>query len=262
MWLFALDSCSYANNKQQEISTVSGSLSSTTRSWIIEHLKDAKTKGKVVIGMMHHGLLEHFTGQSIKFPEFVLNNGQEVASEFAGLALHTVFTGHFHANDVTVQNFGGSPLYDIETGSLVTFPNSYRIAEYDFNRDYLSIQSERVTEIPSHLIDFKLYAQNTSKNNLKEIANKLLSSAPYNLKEPTIITVSQMLVDALMAHYSGDESPGLFSMLSFQAISDSTDQTSHELGQALLSLWTDLPPADSSLYADKLTNKRYLLIKK
>lgn len=247
MWLFALDSCLYANNFYQALPTISGAFGNNTRSWIVGRLIDAKAQGKVVIGMMHHGILEHFAGQSVEYPEYVLNNWREVAEVFSKYGLRTIFTGHFHANDITGQIFGDSMLYDIETGSLVTYPNSYRIVEYNFYRNELSFRSERVSGIPSHQADFEAYSKKTSKSNLTEISMRMLSISPYSLEEPTLSAVSQMIVSGLMSHYSGNEAPGFITMTSYQALSDSPDQATHQLGQALESLWTDLIPADNTL---------------
>jgi 3',5'-cyclic AMP phosphodiesterase CpdA len=247
MWLFALDSCLYASNAYQESPTTSGAFGNATRMWIIARLVDARSQGKVVIGMMHHGILEHFAGQSVEYPEYVLNNWREVAADLSGHGLRTMFTGHFHATDITSQKFSGSLLYDIETGSLVTYPNSYRIAEYNFNRNELSLHSERVSSIPAFSGNFVAYSQKTSKNNLKEISMRTLSIPPYSLEEPTLSTVSQYIVSGLMSHYSGNEVPSFFSMTSFQALSDSANPATHALGHALESLWTDLTPADNSL---------------
>jgi len=43
----------------------------------------------------------------------------------AGIRL--IFTGHYHANDIVEFTNDGKTLYDIQTGSLVTPPYSYRI---------------------------------------------------------------------------------------------------------------------------------------
>ena len=247
MWLFALDSCIYANSEFQESPTTSGEFSMATRLWIIERLKEAKAQGKVVIGMMHHGILEHLAGQSVAFPAYILTDWQVVAAEFAENGLHIVFTGHFHAHDVTMQNFNSSLLYDIETGSLDNYPNFYRIAEYNFNNNEFSVRSESITNIPSHPDDFVLYAQQESRDNLREISKRMLLMPPYNLLEPTLSTVSQMLAAGIMGHFSGNEAPSLLTITSIQALIGSTDEATRELGQALSSLWTDLPPVDSSL---------------
>ena len=41
--------------------------------------------------------------------------------------LRIMFTGHYHANDITSRIDGDKTLYDIETGSMVTAPIPYRI---------------------------------------------------------------------------------------------------------------------------------------
>jgi len=247
IWLFALDSCRYGNDQNQEFPTTSGGLGMATRSWILDRLVDARAQGKVVIGMVHHGILEHLAGESITSPGYVIDNWREVASEFAGHGLNVVFTGHFHANDVTAKAFNGSLLYDIETGSLVTYPNAFRIAEYNFKSRELSIQSERVTGTVTHPVDFENYSQKASKNNLKENTRSLLSAPPFSLREPELSAVSLLLVAGLMAHYAGNETPSLITSTSYLALADSADPLIRGFGQTLASLWTDLPPLDGSI---------------
>ena len=51
----------------------------------------------------------------------------------------TVFTGHFHANDITqgTPSTSARALFDIETGSAVTYPCPYRVV--DVSDDSLGI---------------------------------------------------------------------------------------------------------------------------
>lgn len=247
IWLLALDSCIYTDNLSQGTATTSGTLDATTRAWVINRLNDAKAKGKVVIGMMHHGVLEHLTNQSLVYPEYLLNNWQEVSAEFASHGLRIMFTGHFHSHDATMRDFNGSQLYDIETGSLVSFPNAYRTATYDFDAGQLSIQTEKITVIPSHPADFATYARAASTGNLNVITRQMLSLSPYNLTEPNLTSVSNLLVAGLMAHFEGNESPSIITMLAYQALVDNSDTATHQLGLTLESLWTDLAPADNAL---------------
>ncbi len=51
--------------------------------WIKQQTQEAAVQGKKVLGMMHHGLLEHFTVQRLFFPEYVIENGDRIAEELA-----------------------------------------------------------------------------------------------------------------------------------------------------------------------------------
>ena len=125
VWLFALDACRYKENTQTTVQD-GGQFSSNTLAWILNQLQNAKSKDKTVIGMMHHGVMEHYTGQKAFSPDYVVDNFQSVDSLFVRNGMNWVFTGHYHSQDIVMEKIDGNVLYDIETGSIVTFPSPYR----------------------------------------------------------------------------------------------------------------------------------------
>ena len=64
--ILALDANEYYNNTP-EYCVVSGSIKDATMTWAKKQLAEANAKGKSVIGVMHHGLVEHFMGESVIF---------------------------------------------------------------------------------------------------------------------------------------------------------------------------------------------------
>ena len=238
VWLFALDSCQYSGS-----GITAGAFSEATRTWVVDRLGEARAQGKQVIGMMHHGLLEHFAGQSVLFPEYVVEDWQNLSRLFSDNGLNMVFTGHFHANDVTFADFTSSWLTDVETGSMVTYPCPYRTAFLAGSS--LAVQTSHVTSIASHPFDFEMYARDYLEEGLTGITRYQLSHPPYNLTEPTLSYVSSLVVSAMMAHYAGDESPDTTTMAIYTSMMSSPDPVTRGLGQWLYFLWTDLPPADN-----------------
>ena len=77
--------------------------------------------------MMHHNLIEHYAGQSQLDPGYVVDDWKNVVNRLMDAGLKIIFTGHYHANDISVYSDDGRELYDIETGSLVTAPSPYRL---------------------------------------------------------------------------------------------------------------------------------------
>jgi predicted MPP superfamily phosphohydrolase len=247
LWLFALDSCQYDDNLAQATSTIAGSLKNTTLTWILDHLRLARLQGKTVIGMMHHGIIEHLTGQAQFYPEYLLNNWQTVAQQLADNGLQVMFTGHFHANDVTKRDFAGSQLYDIETGSLVSYALSYRTVTFDLSARLLTLNTSRVDSIPSHPADFTSYAYATLLDGFTRLTKNTLSDYPYGLTEPLLSSVTARLVAGLMAHSVGSEAPDLATLGALMTMQGSQDPATQQLGSALAALWNDLPPADSAV---------------
>ncbi|KAF0219893.1 MAG: hypothetical protein FD174_1617 [Geobacteraceae bacterium] len=247
VWLFALDSCRYADNLSQGSPETTGAFSAATQTWILDRLNAAKSRGKSVIGMMHHGLLEHFTGQSVQFPEYVLQDWQTVSKSLADSGLNIIFTGHFHANDVTQKDFATSVLEDIESGSLVTYPSPYRTVDFDLVNSKLAIQTTDVASIASHPSDFVDYAKNYLQSGMTGITRNQLAQPPYNLTDPTLSYVTGLVVPAFMAHYAGDETPDATTVANYTSMMGSPDPVTKGLGQSLYSLWTDLLPGDNNL---------------
>ena len=93
-WLriIAMDSCVYGSNYDSHHSFTGGFFPADTLEWIKNQIIEAKNQGKIVIGMMHHGIVEHFDLQDELFEEYVINDWKKVAAEFADLGMHMIFT--------------------------------------------------------------------------------------------------------------------------------------------------------------------------
>jgi hypothetical protein len=237
VWLFALDSCIYSPTGQ-----TAGAFSTATQQWVVDRLEDAAARGKQVIGMMHHGIVEHYTGQSVTFPEYVIADWTNVAKLFSDHGLNIVFTGHYHANDITSRDFASSVITDVETGSTVTYPCPYRMVDFKVPGNTFEIKTSYVTSIASRPDDFVTYAQDYLESGMMGIVGYQLSQAPYSLAEPTLSSVAGLVVPAFMAHYAGDETPDAATVAAYMGMMGSTDPVTRGLGQSLFSLWTDLEP--------------------
>jgi predicted MPP superfamily phosphohydrolase len=196
-------------------------------------LKDLEKSGKTVVGFMHHGLLEHFNGQKQFFGEFVIDNWEKVSEEFADLGMEAVFTGHFHAQDIASKTTAaGNKIYDIETGSLVSYPSPYRIV--DITKDKLTIESKNIKSIKYDTkgAPYQDYAYNYLKTGLKDVLPLMFTSLIMRMN-PTLTeeqaytlakqaadtqpapqltpkTVCDLLSNAMIAHYKGDEDANPF----------------------------------------------------
>jgi 3',5'-cyclic AMP phosphodiesterase CpdA len=238
----AMDACQYDG----VASRTAGSFPQDRLDWITNQLAVAKAQDKLVLGMMHHGLMEHFPGQKQLFSEYVLDGYQTVAPLFASLGMKAVFTGHFHANDIVQGTFDGRTIYDIETGSTVTYPCPYRVMELDGDRQ-LAVTTHHVASINYDLgaaPDFPTYAQDYLNSGMLLLSQGMLMAPPYNLNAQTAAYVAPAVTEALLHHYAGDE-PG------FAGASPQTqgivatllggDPMALMLGQAIYSILTDTP---------------------
>ena len=242
LWLLALDDCEYEDNKN--IAIVAGRIKPETMTWALARLEEAKRRHITVFGMMHHNLIEHYSGQTQLDPGYVTENWESVSDQFMNAGISVFFTGHYHASDITKRTTGDKELYDIETGSLVTAPSPYRILTMKGNE--LDIRTRYVTSISAKLpggLDFPTYSNLFLSQHLDGYFGYFLSNPPYSLPADLVTYTAPLFRNAIMAHFAGDEkiSP------KEQAADDVIGQLSPEIGGALSALWTDLNPEDNHL---------------
>ena len=85
--------------------------------------------------MQHHGIVPHFGYEPVIFGEYLVDDYERVAQAYAEAGISAVFTGHMHANDIAAATYGDATIYDIETGSLVTYPSRMRMGSFAFTQD-------------------------------------------------------------------------------------------------------------------------------
>jgi 3',5'-cyclic AMP phosphodiesterase CpdA len=254
LWLLALDSCIYGPGSGD--SQVAGRFRDTTLAWIKAQLAKARASKVRVVGMMHHGVVEHFTNQSLVFPDYLVNDRDAVAAAFSDGGMGVVFTGHFHANDISRAAPSGSSksIYDIETGSAVTYPCPYRVV--DVAGDVLAIATRHITSIDYDLqgaTDFQSYAHDKLLLGLDGLVAGLISAPPYSIAADESQQISPWLAEGLVAHYAGDEVMPAEAQANVQTLRATPDVAVQLAGTMLASVWTDLPPPDNDLTLDLAT---------
>lgn len=126
--LIAID----ANEYDGELCTGKKKLEGELLEWVKAQINSCREAGDTPLLMMHYGLLEKYTMQSLIMGGNFLDNGEELANEFASLGVQYAFTGHSHANDIArAVSDSGDTLYEICTGSLVLHGSPIRHVEFD-----------------------------------------------------------------------------------------------------------------------------------
>lgn len=200
-WLLAIDGCRY---KEYITSTISsGQIAPETERWIIAVMNEAKQNNIQVIGMMHHGLVEHIMFQATFFKDYLINDWQRLAPLFADAGMKAIFTGHFHANDITEYRSPlGNKIYDIETGSLCVYPFPYRFVEIDNKR--MKISTKNVTSI----LNNSNLAEENKKTMLergRNIAMSKIKSMGMDFPDTTLSLLADMIGKIFVLHLAGDE---------------------------------------------------------
>lgn len=95
--------------------------------WVVGQTKEAEAEGDTVIGLMHHGLVPHFSMEDQILSEYVVENWKDVATRLADAGMRYIFTGHMHANDIAqFTSTSGNTITDLETGSLSSWRSPQR----------------------------------------------------------------------------------------------------------------------------------------
>jgi len=247
LWLLALDANLYKENLEDKASVTDGKFSPQTLAWIETVLGQAAKENKAVIVMMHHGVMEHYIGQQKNYGEYIVDDYEQVAKLFANYNARMVFTGHFHAQDITEKKFAanGKYVFDIETGSLVTYPCPIRVVTIGKDQVATS-REERVTSIKSHPTDFPAYARQYLLEGMTVYIAKILQG--YKVDLPESEKIAKEIVLGYAAHLAGDEqlAPGQ-TMVTETGLSPLAWAVVQYRKDMIIGLWTDLPPADNNI---------------
>ena len=245
LWLLALDSCHWQEQGSRGRPITGGAISEGTRGWIEGGLRRAKLAHKAVIVMAHHGILEHYPHNARFYGRYLVDDHLNVAAMLSAYGVKLVFTGHFHAQDVTARQFENPmrTFYDIETGSLVTAPNPYRIVRIDDDQRAL-IESRFITAIEGRETDFQAYAADSVYQGTLLLADRALKK--YGVGEADRQRLAPQISRAYGTHLKGDEVKPATAL-------DPTGCNPWTrlvvmLQRDLIEGWyTDLPPADNQL---------------
>jgi len=245
-WIFALDDCRYLENKKGHEHVIGGKFNNKTLKWIEDKLIEANEKHKAIIVTVHHGVLEHFKGQKKYYPDYVMDNYKNISKMFANYNVRLVFTGHFHANDITMAKYKinnrEKTIYDIETGSLITYPCPYRIITIDNNNAH--IETRHITKTKSHLNNFKAYSYQYVHSGLKIIAEKVLGKFGVNQNDAK--KISDTIAKTIIEHYRGDEIYNK-DLLNFKELGLISKIIIHFEKGNIEGMNMDLPPTDNNI---------------
>ena len=158
LWVIGIDACIYENNIEENYPRTGGKLDEEHVAWIVEKITEGRAQGKEVIAMMHHGLVEHFPKQGEIASDYIIPNYNTIAPRFAEAGLQFIFTGHSHAQDISSLTVGDKDIYDIQTGSSITYPCPFRMV--NITEDLFCIKSH----------DILLNSEITNNKELREFA--------------------------------------------------------------------------------------------
>jgi len=239
LWILGIDNIKYTTTENGI--KVSGEINPATLTWIEDKMSEARQKNINVLAMMHYGIIEHYAGQ--KNVEPLISDSQNNAIALINAGIRFIFTGHYHANDIVEFTYEGKTLYDIQTGSPVTPPSTYRIMTLDDNS--INIESKRVTDISPQLpggVSFLTYSDVNITSRLNSFFTYYLHKM-FGLPEENAANLAPYAINAYKAYFAGDEKISTEETGKLDAL----PQNLSPLVTILKSVWTDLPPADNEI---------------
>ncbi|MDN3658078.1 metallophosphoesterase [Ferruginibacter paludis] len=218
-----------------------GRIKPATLAWALTQLALAKQQHITVFAMMHHNLVEHYAGQTQIDPGYVVEDNINIANSLMDAGIKIIFTGHYHANDITAYTHNGKELFDIETGSLVTNPSPYRIITMKENT--LDVDTKTVQSIAAPLpggLSFTAYSNMFLTQHLDGYFNYYLTTL-LGAPAPLASFAAPLFRNATIAHFAGDEKmpPDQRKQI------DQLATMSQQLAGIATTLWTDLGVKDN-----------------
>jgi phage protein U len=185
----------------------------------------------------------------------------------AKAGMQMVFTGHYHAQDAVQKSWDENgrtmTLFDVETGSLVTYPNPYRTVTLSQD-NVMTIRSEFITDIDYDIGNktFPEYAKEFTSEGVLLLAFQILTLPPseggfgLDPDDPLTAEIADEAAAAIMAHYEGDEKVSPQHLSAILSYLKNDELVVKALGAALLLLWKDPAPGDTdpTITLDTLTS--------
>lgn len=244
--LLAIDACKYEENDSLHTCVTGGRIKPETMAFIRQQVADAKAHGYRLLTMMHHGLVQHWEGQESLMAEYLVDDWRRQADTFSELGLNIVFTGHFHAQDIAAWGTGSRTVYDIETGSTVSYPMPYRLVNFEGNQ--MRISTRNITSIPGFATPEALqsYALGFATASITGVARSFL---PAEVPEQVARQIGADMGKAYAAHLAGDERLSTEGAAALENATRQVNPYAPQLGFMLkkigTSLQTDGVPADN-----------------
>jgi hypothetical protein len=253
IWILSIDDCNY-DNKYPELSRTAGKLKQESIDWINDKLEEAQENDIEVFAFVHHGMVEHFPNMGLVYADYLMVDWKDITMQFAERGLNVIFTGHHHATDISRYGEGDKFMFDVQTGSSVTWVCPYRTVNYDAKTDKLNIENHPIQSISYDMggKNFPAYAHDFLVDGIPPLVVHTLMG--LGVDEESAEQLEPIVTATMIAYYHGDEGE-----MKNQAVIDqinamlqSGDSNQMMIGGLLMGIWNDDTP-DNEVIID-LTN--------
>ena len=185
-----------------------GKLSEEALNFAITQARSATEKGNQIICMMHHALLPHISYANVLISSSNVADWENVREQLACAGIRVVLSGHFHVSDIAMDltNDLNRSIYDISTGSTVSYPSDYRVLTYSDNPAELKVETRRIMQLDG-IDDFPSWSRKELKGRLvRLVMNKLQLDKENNPSVHQLVTeVLDTLAGVFAVHAEGNE---------------------------------------------------------
>ena len=191
-----------------------GRIDTSLLPWVEKQVKNAIAKGKTPIGLMHHGLVPHFSKEAELLSEYVVDDWQEMATTLADAGMRYIFTGHMHANDIAeYTSVNGNKIYDLETGSLAAYGSPVRTVTIQREQkmtDQSTVQFDETFHVKSTSVKSINYNGKTIDDLQAYTMNKLYPERLFNnMAAGMLKPIVKEIADTGIRKYLAEKMPEL-----------------------------------------------------
>ena len=220
-----------------------GIVSEATLNWICDQAQVIRGAGKRVIAMMHHPLFPHITGANMFIETYTVkykptenneNTYEDVRNALIDAGVNVILTGHFHTSDIAYdwKDDAVNGIYDINTGSLISYPCDYRILTLSADKSTLNVNTYSLPETEA-LQPIESENRVSWKNWLQGRMTAKIAAQGYN---PFLAGIA---AKAFILHAYGDEnnsqtSQAIFSGYGILKNSNEIDQSQQDTFEPIL----------------------------
>ena len=183
------------------IDSHTGSIPAVTLTWLCNQANTASAQGKQVIAMMHHPLIEHFKGANDLITDYTVSNPNAIRDALIGAGVKVILTGHIHASDIAYDwnDVEANGIYDINTGSLISYPCDYRMLTLSQDKQTLDVATSSLNPAGcEEWLHDRLVS--IAKTKMNEKAGALASYAATYINDLAVLAA-----DLFILHAKGDE---------------------------------------------------------
>ena len=150
-----------------------GVVSDSTINWALAQADTAAAHRKRLIAMTHYGIVNHFNAQDDLVESSQIAHADSIANLLATHGVHYVFTGHFHITNASKDYTGlftRDSIWEISTGSPITFPCHYKQMSLNQNGDSLGMQTQLIRATDT-IADLQTYAMQWAEEHINSSFN-------------------------------------------------------------------------------------------